>query len=107
MWRGRPALKLLTAKQVADQLQVKERTVGRLSIPVVRVGGLKRYRQEDVDAYVNLRIQYRGDYGKEKKEARRLLQGRSTNLGVSSLPTWAQLQKVRMGNAGRGEGGIN
>src|SRR5262245_41441985 len=100
-------MKLLIAKEVAEQLRVKPRTVERLGLPVVRIGGLKRYRQEDVDAYINLRIQYRGDDGKKKKETRRLLQGRPANLGLSGLPTRAQLQKIRMGNTGRGEGGIN
>jgi DNA-binding XRE family transcriptional regulator len=67
--RGRLALILLTDKQVAEQLQVKKRTVARLGIPFVRVGagkGAKRYRQDDVDAYINLRVQYqRGNDGKE------------------------------------------
>ncbi len=64
MSRARPALKLLTDKQVAEQLQIKPRTVAKLGIPFVRVGagkGVKRYRQEDVDGYINLRVQYRGE----------------------------------------------
>jgi hypothetical protein len=57
-------LNVLTAKQVAEQLQLKsDRTVKRLGIPFVRVGngrGVVRYRQRDVDAYINLRVQYLG-----------------------------------------------
>src|SRR5262245_21614691 len=107
MSRGRPALKLLIAKEVAEQLQIKERTVERLGLPVVRVGagrGVKRYRQEDVDAYINRRIQYEVSDGKEKKKARNLLPRGQAALGISGLPTRAQLQAIRMGNTGRGEG---
>jgi hypothetical protein len=102
---------LLTDKQVAEQLQVKKRTVANLGIPFVRVGagkGVKRYRQEDVDAYINLRVQYqRGNDGKEKKEKRGRVQGGSGPLGIQALPTRAHLQAIRLGNPGRSEGGAH
>ncbi|HEV8726288.1 MAG TPA: helix-turn-helix domain-containing protein [Candidatus Binatia bacterium] len=99
---------LLTDEEVGKQLKVKKRTVARLGIPFVRVGagkGVKRYRQEDVDAYINLRVQYqRGNDGKEKKEKRGRVQGGAGPLGIQALPSRAHLQAIRLGNAGRGEG---
>jgi hypothetical protein len=62
---------LLTAEQVAELLQLAKRTVAKLGIPFVRVGagkGVRRYRQEDVDTYINLRVQYRGSDGKEAEK---------------------------------------
>ena len=66
---------LLTDKQVAEQLQLQSpRTVAKLGLPTVRIGagrGVKRYRQEDVDAYINLHVQYPGvGNGQTKKTAR-------------------------------------
>src|SRR6266576_4517382 len=107
MWRGRPALILLRDTQVAEQLQLKKRTVAKLGIPFVRVGagkGVRRYRQEDVDAYINLRIHYqRGSDGKEKKEKRSRVSGGTGSLGLQALPSRAHLQAIRLGNTGRGE----
>ena len=95
-------MKLLVAKEVAEQLQVKERTVERLGLPVVRVGagrGVKRYRQEDVDDYVNSKIKYQGgDHGKTEKAARRLLSRGKAKVGLPGLLTRDQLQKIRLGN---------
>ena len=85
MWRGRRVLKLLIAKEVAEQLQVKERTVERLGLPVVRVGagrGVKRYRQEDIDAYINRRIQYRGERWQREKKGAGFTTGRTGKGGV-------------------------
>src|SRR5262249_38641948 len=110
-WPGRPALKLLVAKEVAEQLRVKERTVERLGLPVVRVGagrGVKRYRQEDVDDYINSRIKYQGgNHGQTEKAARRLLPGGKAKMGLPGLLTRDQLQKIRMGNTGGSNGGLN
>jgi hypothetical protein len=104
-------LKLLTDKQVAEQLQIKPRTVAKLGIPFVRVGagkGVKRYRQEDVDGYINLRVQYGGSDGKEETEKkRRRIQGGAGPLGLQALPSRAHLQAIRLGNTGRGESGAH
>ena len=63
-------MKLLTDKEVAAQLRIKPRSVVTLDLPFVRVGsgkGVRRYRQKDVDAYVNLRVQDKGaNNGNEK-----------------------------------------
>ena len=104
---------LLRDTQVAEQLQIKRRTVAKLGIPFVRVGagkGVKRYRQEDVDAYINLRVQYRGSDGKKeeaKKAKRDRVQGGSGPLGLQALPSRAHLQAIRLGNTGTGEGGVH
>ena len=102
---------LLTDKQVAEQLQLKSpRTVAKLAIPVVRIGvgkGVRRYRQEDVDGYINLRVQYQGvSDGKEAMKAKRdRVQSKPGPLGLQGLPSRAHLQAIRMGNAGRCQGG--
>jgi len=43
---------LLTAKQVADQLQVSSRKVKYLPIPIVRLGRNRRYDPRDVARYI-------------------------------------------------------
>ncbi|MEX0803160.1 MAG: hypothetical protein WD688_07575 [Candidatus Binatia bacterium] len=102
---------LLTDKRVAEQLQVKPRTVAKLGIPFVRVGagkGLKRWRQEDVDAYINLRVQYhqeRGNEKEEKKAKRSRVPGGSGPLGLQALPSRAHLQAIRLGHASGGARG--
>ena len=102
---------LLTDKQVAEQLQIKPRTVAKLGLPFVRVGagkGVKRYKQEDVDAYINLRVQSGGrDNGNEKMEKaeRGRVSRQSKTLGLPVLLSRAQLRSIRMGNAGGSQSG--
>lgn len=49
---------LLTRKEAADYLGVKEQTLacwacaGRYRLPFVRVGRLVKYRQQDLDAFI-------------------------------------------------------
>ncbi len=46
---------LMTKREVADYLHVSTRTVDRIprsSLPVIVVGGRRRYRQDDVFYYV-------------------------------------------------------
>jgi integrase len=93
---------LLTPEQVAEQLQIKKRTVAHLGMPFVRVGagkGVRRYRQEDVDAYINLRVHYqRGrDVTQEKKEKRGRVPTGSGQVGIPVLPSRRQLQAIRLG----------
>ena len=99
-------MKLWTAKEVADELAVKESTVARLGLPVVRIGhgkGLLRYRKEDIEAYVARRTEYVSHKGTEnvrEKKKRRL-------VGLSVLPSRELLQKVRLSNAGGRQGSGN
>jgi excisionase family DNA binding protein len=46
---------LATVDELAARLRVDRATVYRLSIPYVIVGSRRRYRPEDVDAYVEAR----------------------------------------------------
>ena len=46
---------LLTVSDVAAQLRRHRTTVYELDIPYVVVGARRRYRQEDVDAYLDAR----------------------------------------------------
>lgn len=52
---------LLTLKQVADRLQVSMSTVNRRvasgEIPIVRLGRNIRVRPEDLDAYIETRVE--------------------------------------------------
>ena len=43
---------LLTEDEVAARLKCSRKTVQRRSIPHVKMGRLRRYRQEDVEAYI-------------------------------------------------------
>jgi hypothetical protein len=97
---------LLTAGQVATQLQVPPRAVRALGIPLVRIGkgkGQIRYRQEDVDAYINLRIEYARVEGEARANR---TERRPPKVGLSVLPSRETLQKIRMGyGGGSGQGG--
>src|SRR5262245_57769367 len=92
-------MKLLTAKDVAEQLRIKPRTVRSLGLPVVAVGRLLRYRQEDLDRYVASQTIYSGGQinGSGKKTKGRI-------AGLSVLPTRQMLQRVRLSGPTGGEG---
>ncbi len=57
------SLKLLTPEEVGDLLGVTEHTLAnwrcerRHNLPYVKVGRLVRYREEDVDAYIEQQTQ--------------------------------------------------
>src|SRR5262249_10054060 len=97
-----------TAEEVADQLKIKPRTVQGLGIPYVRVGkgkGVRRYRQQDVDTYINLRVHYQ-DFSNEKKTktARHRVKRGWGALGLTRPLTRGELQAIRVGNQGAGTG---
>jgi excisionase family DNA binding protein len=48
-------IQLATAKEVAEKLQVSERTVQRLPIRFVRAGNQRRYEWADVERYLERR----------------------------------------------------
>lgn len=48
-------LDLLDPDMLADLLKVSRRTVERLPIPWVKIGRLRRYRRDDVQAYLDAR----------------------------------------------------
>lgn len=47
--------RLLTIAELADLLNVERKTVYRLGLPYVVVGARRRFRLEDVDAYLEAR----------------------------------------------------
>jgi hypothetical protein len=108
-------VKLLTAEQVAERLQIKPRSVNRTGIPIVRVGkrrGVLRYREEDVDAYIKERLEYGGTghvkakAKKQEKKEHRVPQGSKT-MGLQGLVSRSTLKAIRMGNTRGGDGGIH
>jgi hypothetical protein len=99
-------IKLLTAAQVAEALQIKESTVPTLRIPTVRVGsgkGLIRYKEEDVEAYVASRTRYAATY-EEGHNGNHQKKKKPGQLGLSVLPSKQLLQKIRLQNSGGGQG---
>ncbi len=46
---------LLTVSRLADLLDVERKTIYRLPIPYVVVGSRRRYRAQDVEAYLEAR----------------------------------------------------
>lgn len=46
---------LISVKEVADRLSVSDRTVRRLPIRFIRVGGQRRYDWSDVQKYLDSR----------------------------------------------------
>ena len=51
-----PSIETATSKEVAEYLKVTERTIYRLAaakkIPGFKVGGMWRFRQSDIDAWI-------------------------------------------------------
>src|SRR5215510_2759036 len=95
---------LLTAEQVAELLQIRPRSVRGLGIPAVRIGrgrGVLRYREQDVESYVSLRVEYQGI---GENHGRRVPK-RAGQVGLSVLPSREVLQKIRMGNQGGSQKG--
>src|SRR5262245_41944061 len=100
---------LMTAKEVSKYLMISQVTLPRLGIPFIRIGqgrGVKRYREEDVERYLNQRIEYqRGDVDGESKKGRRILSQKPPTLGLQGLPTRAQIRAIRMGNGSTSSSG--
>jgi hypothetical protein len=92
---------LMTKEEVAEVLRCRPSMVHRLiGLKKTRIGngrGVIRYRKEDVNEYINSRVEreevMKG--GGEQKE-------RYRKMGVSSLLPWEELQKARMGDTGGG-----
>jgi Helix-turn-helix domain len=96
---------LLTTQEVADLLKVAPKTVKKIGINAVRIGEGQRpryrYRQEDVDNYIQSHLEIkRVTYGNRK--ARR--QKRAA-VSVSGLPTWEDAKRAVAGNDRGGPGG--
>ena len=49
---------LLTPQEAANVLKVSERALRRLKLPRVKLGKQYRYRQADIDGFINLHLEY-------------------------------------------------
>jgi hypothetical protein len=90
----------MSKEEVAEVLRCKPVTVPRIK-------GLKKtfllngkkgfaYRKQDVIDYINSKVEREGvkeDADKQKERHR--------EMGISSLPSWEELQKTRMEHTGR------
>jgi hypothetical protein len=89
---------LMTKEEIAKILRIKPSMVHRIGIRKTRPGngrGVIRYREEDVIEYINSKV--------EKKEVIKSAykqEERHRKMEVSSLVSWEELQKARLGHTG-------
>jgi len=94
-------LTLLTPQEAANVLKVSERTLRRLKLPRVKLGKQYRYRQADIDGFINLHLEY-PETG--RPNVSRVQRG-SKKVGLQVLPSLAMLQKIRLGYQNGGQAG--
>jgi hypothetical protein len=82
-------------------LKVSERTLRRLKLPRVKLGKQYRYRQADIDGFINLHLEY-PETG--RPNVSRVQRG-SKKVGLQVLPSLAMLQKIRLGYQNGGQAG--
>lgn len=92
---------LLTPQEAANVLKVSERTLRRLKLPRVKLGKQYRYRQADIDGFINLHLEY-PETG--RPNVSRVQRG-SKKVGLQVLPSRAMLQKIRLGYQNGGQAG--
>ena len=91
---------LMTKEEVAEVLRLKPSMVHRIGLIKIRIGngrGKIVYRKQDVIEYVNSKVEREEvmkGAGQQKERYRK--------MGVSSLPSWKELQKARLGQSGGG-----
>ena len=89
---------LMTKEEVAEVLRFKASMVHRIGLRKTRIGngrGVIRYRKEDVNEYINSRVEEEEvmkGAGQQKERYRK--------MGVPSLVSWSELQKARLEHAG-------
>ena len=92
---------LMTKEEVARILRCRPSMVPRfVGLKKTRIGngrGKIVYRKQDVKEYIDSKVERKGviESACESKE-------RCRKMGVSSLLSWEELQKARLGNAGGG-----
>jgi excisionase family DNA binding protein len=92
-------LTLLTPQEAANVLTVSERTLRRLKLSRVKLGKQYRYRQADIDGFINLHLEY-PETG--RPNISRVQRG-SKKVGLQVLPSRAMLQKIRLGYQNGGQ----
>ena len=92
---------LMTKEEVAEVLRFKASMVHRIGLRKTRIGngrGVIRYRKEDVNEYINSRVEREEvTKGADKQKER------YRKMGVSSLLPWEELQKARVGHTEGGD----
>jgi hypothetical protein len=89
---------LMTKEEVAKILRIRASMVHRIGLKKTRIGngrGVIRFRKEDVNEYINSRIE-REEVIKNAHQQKK----RYRKMGVSSLVSWEELQKARLGHTG-------
>jgi hypothetical protein len=91
---------VMTKEEVAEVLRFKPSMIHRIGLKKTRPGngrGRIRYRKQDVIDYINSRVE-REEVIKNAHQQKE----RYRKMGVSSLVSWEELQKARMGHSGGG-----
>ncbi len=100
------AANLLSPERVAEQLDMPKGQVRRLKIPRVRTGegrGTLHYRQEDVDRYIQERLEYpENSEGGTEYGTIRPVSKRQKAVGFRGLPSIETLLKIPVGHKKRG-----
>ena len=92
---------LMTKEEVAKILRIRASMVHRIGLKKTRIGngrGVIRYRKEDVNEYISSRVEREEVIKSADKQKERY-----RKMGVSSLLSWEELQKTRVGHT-RGGG---
>ncbi len=91
---------LMTKEEVAKILRIRPSMVHRIGLKKTRIGngrGVIRYRKEDVNEYINSRVER-----EEVVKGASQQEERYRKMGVSPLVSWEELQKARVGETGGG-----
>src|SRR5262245_24613557 len=90
-------LPLLTTAEAAAQLKMGRKEFSALGIPFVLLGKRKkRYRQEDIDSFVNTRLRYPQALEASIAAARRVRRTRLVEVGVPyKSPIWKEIKTLR------------
>jgi hypothetical protein len=92
---------MLTSAEAAARLKVCKRKLWKLPIPFVDVGTARRqdrrYREEDVEAWLRSGLQYVEQASRRKSPRRR-----SSRIGAAHVLSPAELRQISAGQRGNG-----
>jgi hypothetical protein len=95
-------MNLLTVKEALAQLKIGRKAFMRLKLPCVLLGTRKkRYRQDDIDAFVNSRMRYPAHLDGFLEHQRRTTQRRRSVSAPFKLPTWKEAKAKAEAEAAR------
>jgi hypothetical protein len=100
-------MKLLTTKEAAARLCICKADFLKLKLPHVELGPRKfRFREEDIEAFINARVRYPADPESRVKNGRASRSARQWEVGVPKILSPKDLAKVQMGHGKGSEGGV-